>query len=163
MGKDSRLLEQLTHHFDAFQSGEVISQIGALCVKGKKTRTKVLMITTRESGRWIVPKGWPIEGLQPHQVAEREAWEEAGVTGSADIKPLGHFTYLKGMDDGRRIPSVVALHRLVVESVEKRFPEKGQRQLEWLSPAAAAERVESQELKSLILSLLQPTISGSRR
>ena len=158
MAKDSRFLEDLTNHFSTFRSGEVLSQIGALCVKGKKTRTRVLMITTRDSGRWIIPKGWPIEGLQSHQVAEREAWEEAGVTGSADEKPMGYFTYLKGMGDGRRIPSVVALHRLVVESAEKRFPEKGQRLLEWLSPAAAAERVENQELKSLILSLLQPTI-----
>jgi 8-oxo-dGTP pyrophosphatase MutT (NUDIX family) len=54
-------------------------QIGAICMRSQADGPEVLMITTRETRRWMIPKGWPIDGLSPQEVAEREAWEEAGV------------------------------------------------------------------------------------
>ena len=45
----------------------------------KPNSLEVLLITTRQSRRWIIPKGWPIKGLKPVKSAAREAYEEAGV------------------------------------------------------------------------------------
>jgi 8-oxo-dGTP pyrophosphatase MutT (NUDIX family) len=153
MGNESEFLKALTRHLGSFRTGEVLSQIGALCIRQGKSGAEVLLITTRESGRWIIPKGWPIEGLKPHQVAEREAWEEAGVRGNAEKRPMGHFTYIKGLDNGKRVPSIVAVHKLKTQSVEKNFPEKGERKMEWHPILEAAVRAEGPELRGLIASL----------
>lgn len=63
----------------------------------------MLIITTRQTRRWTIPKGWPIKGLHARRVAEKEAWEEAGVKGRAKKKPVGHFTYQKILADGRAV------------------------------------------------------------
>ncbi|MGR9222508.1 NUDIX hydrolase (plasmid) [Rhizobium leguminosarum] len=77
-----------------------IQQYGALCFRNTPNGPKVLLITTRETRRWMIPKGWPIPGLKPRKVAEREAWEEAGVIARAKKKPFGEFFYDKLMQDG---------------------------------------------------------------
>jgi ADP-ribose pyrophosphatase YjhB (NUDIX family) len=38
----------------------------------------VLLVTSRETGRWIIPKGGPIKGFKPAKTAAREAYEDAG-------------------------------------------------------------------------------------
>lgn len=153
MSHESNLLRALAEHAESFRSGEVISQIGALCMRNGDSGPEVLLITTRASGRWIIPKGWPIDGLDAHKVAEREAWEEAGVRGKADRRPFGYFTYLKGVENGRRVPSVVAVYRLTVDSTARKFPEKGERTIEWHSVSSASAKVEIPELRQLIASL----------
>src|SRR5580693_5290774 len=54
---------------------------------------EILIVTTRQSRRWIVPKGWPIKRLTPSKSAAREAFEEAGVRGKIGARPIGHFRY----------------------------------------------------------------------
>ncbi|WP_245281741.1 NUDIX hydrolase [Ensifer sp. ZNC0028] len=128
-----------------------MEQFGALCVRGDHPREcEVLLITTRETGRWTIPKGWPIKGLATHEVAEREAWEEAGVKGCAKKKVFGHYTYLKALSDGQKLPSVVEAHLVKVKRTKKRFPERRQRKLAWTKPAEAASMVLEPELKSLL-------------
>ena len=61
---------------------------------------EILLVTSRESKRWIIPKGWPIKGLRPAKSAAREAFEEAGVSGRIGMKSIGLFTYDKILDDG---------------------------------------------------------------
>jgi 8-oxo-dGTP pyrophosphatase MutT (NUDIX family) len=56
-------------------------------------RLEILLVTTRRSGRWIVPKGWPIDGCSPRECAAREAMEEAGVLGVIAAEPIGDFPY----------------------------------------------------------------------
>ena len=56
---------------------------------------EILLLTTRRSGRWIIPKGWPIKGLRPAKSAAREAFEEAGVRGQVRAKSIGLFAYDK--------------------------------------------------------------------
>src|ERR1700733_14836288 len=56
---------------------------------------EILIVTTRQSRRWIVPKGWPIKRLTPSKSAAREAFEEAGVRGKIGARPIGHFRYRK--------------------------------------------------------------------
>src|SRR5271167_3938896 len=71
-------------------------QYGALPYRVTGTRgIEFLLITSRETGRWIIPKGWPIEGMKPAKSAAREAYEEAGVRGIVSTMPIGNYSYEK--------------------------------------------------------------------
>lgn len=154
MSKNESLLARLAAYAEVMMRGEAFEQFGAICYRtGSDARAEILLVTTRETRRWTIPKGWPIKGLEPHEVAEREAWEEAGVKGRAKKKPLGHYTYLKTLDDGNKAPAVVAVHLLAVEKVYDEFPECSERSLEWMSPVEAATRVDEPELKGLLAAL----------
>jgi 8-oxo-dGTP pyrophosphatase MutT (NUDIX family) len=111
---------------------------------------EVLIITSRETRRWVVPKGWPIRGLPPEQSAAREAYEEAGVTGVASKRAIGDYAYAKRLSDGATTPVQVKLFPLKVFRVHDEWPEIGQREKCWASPEAAAEVVHEPELKKLI-------------
>ncbi|MHC2568589.1 NUDIX hydrolase [Rhizobium leguminosarum] len=128
-----------------------IQQYGALCFRNTPKGPKVLLITTRETRRWMIPKGWPISGLKPRKVAEREAWEEAGVIGRAKKKPFGEFFYDKLMQDGSGTRPLVAVFLLEVRRNRKRFPEMAERDSVWLTPVEAARRVEEPDLSRLLL------------
>jgi len=133
-------------------SGTLVNQYGALCVRYDPADGKrVLLITTRQTRRWTIPKGWPIKGLDGAQVAERESWEEAGVKGKASKKPFGHFAYMKVMENGTFVPTLVEVHLVSVRKQSREFPEAGQREIEWLPPEVAAERVLEPELKGILL------------
>lgn len=140
-------------HADALFQGRVYEQYAAICYRWAPDRgpSEVLIVTSRETGRWIVPKGWPIKGKKPHEVAAIEAFEEAGARGKVKKKPFGYFTYLKQLADGSRVPCVVELHLLEVEQMVRDFPERGQRSSEWVSFVEAASRVREPELKGLLL------------
>ncbi|KAA0687373.1 DNA mismatch repair protein MutT [Neorhizobium sp. P12A] len=128
-----------------------IQQYGALCFRPTIQGPEVLLITTRETKRWMIPKGWPIVGLKPRKVAELEAWEEAGIIGRAYRKPFGDFAYDKRMADGSEVRPVVAVFLLEVVRQRKRFPEMTERPAAWLSPDDAAHRVAEAGLERLIL------------
>ncbi len=127
-------------------------QYAALCyrMKKKQAQPEVLIATSRDTGRWVIPKGWPMSGKKAHQVAEREAYEEVGVKGRVDKTPLGSFHYRKTLDSGLKVLVRVQVHALEVEDCLKNFPEKGSRVLEWVSPEEAARRVNELELKTLL-------------
>ncbi|MBB6305459.1 NUDIX hydrolase [Rhizobium leucaenae] len=129
-------------------------QVGAICYRPDGAgHIEVLLITTRETQRWTIPKGWPIKGLKAHEAAEREAWEEAGIKGKVKKKPIGYFTYLKVLEAGKSVPSLVQVHLLAVESQGDNFPEHGQRTTEWMPLPEAARRVREPELKGLFTRL----------
>jgi 8-oxo-dGTP pyrophosphatase MutT (NUDIX family) len=127
-------------------------QYAALCyrLKKKPMQIEVLVATSRDTGRWVIPKGWPMEGKKAHQVAEREAYEEVGVKGKIEKEPLGFFHYRKTLNSGLKVPVRVQVHALEVQDCLKAFPEKGSRVLEWVSPEEAARRVNEPELKALL-------------
>ena len=127
-------------------------QFAALCYRktSDKSGVEILLITSRGTGRWIIPKGWPMNGKLAHAVAEREAFEEAGVKGKAEIKPLGVYSYMKGMDNGLELPCKVQVHALKVSGFANNYKEKGQREMAWFSCAEAAARVDEPGLKELI-------------
>ena len=129
-------------------------QYAALCYRRKKKspQLEVLLLTSRDTGRWVIPKGWPMEGKKSHAVAEREAYEEAGVKGKACKDVLGYYTYSKGMNGGLKVHCRVQVHALEVQDQVKDFPEKGMRRLEWVSCEEAAARVNEPELKELLYS-----------
>ncbi|MET3775896.1 8-oxo-dGTP pyrophosphatase MutT (NUDIX family) [Rhizobium alvei] len=127
-------------------------QFAALCyrVGGEGDTPEILMLTSRDTGRWVIPKGWPMGDKPGFEVAEREALEEAGITGEIEREPLGYFGYDKGLDDGLVVPCRVQVHALKATGSVEKYKEKGKRRLEWVSPSLAAERVREPELKQLI-------------
>lgn len=126
-------------------------QYAALCFRKRKKQAapEVLLVTSRDTGRWVIPKGWPMRGKKSHTVAEREAYEEAGVKGTVSREPVGYYSYHKGMNGGLKINCRVQVHALEVKELLKDFPEKGTRRLEWVSCEEAAARVQEPELKVL--------------
>ncbi|MDO5756322.1 MAG: NUDIX hydrolase [Rhodobacterales bacterium] len=136
------------------------TQFAALCFRSRGGKPEVLLITSRGSGRWIVPKGWPMDGKTPMECAEIEAWEEAGVRGRIYPRSLGHYHYQKTAPDGSDLPCIAILYALKVQDVASSFPEAGQRKRKWLRPGKAARLVREPELAQLIASfdpdLLKP-------
>ncbi|MGE6743795.1 NUDIX hydrolase [Allorhizobium pseudoryzae] len=146
------LLDRITANLTLLLRRPPEQQYAALCYrKDGLAGVEVLLLTSRETRRWVIPKGWPMKKKKPHAVAEREAYEEAGVRGKAEKEPLGFFTYLKRLKSGLTVPVRVQVHALAVESMLDEFPEKGSRQLEWVACEEAAKRVRETELRDLIL------------
>jgi 8-oxo-dGTP pyrophosphatase MutT (NUDIX family) len=112
---------------------------------------EILLISSRETGRWVLPKGWPIKGKKAHAAAAREALEEAGMKGRIGKAAIGRYSYGKRLLNGAVLACTVEVYPLAVERQLKRWPEQGQRSLGWFSPRDAADQVEEAELASLIM------------
>jgi 8-oxo-dGTP pyrophosphatase MutT (NUDIX family) len=147
------LLQQLASNPDKLFSGAFRQQVAALCFRpGTETKEiEILVITSRDSGRWVIPKGWPMKGKSLSQAAAIEALQEAGVRGKVRRKPVGNYTYLKMLDDGQVVPCIVDVFQMEVSEIVQRFKEKGERQVAWVSRAEAARRLREIELKSLVI------------
>ena len=112
---------------------------------------EILIVTTRQSRRWIIPKGWPIKGLKPPKSAAREAFEEAGVRGRVGGKSIGLFTYEKLMDEsGIRVSCEVRVFPLLVKRQSEAWPEREQRMAQWVAPSKAVALIREPELKALV-------------
>jgi 8-oxo-dGTP pyrophosphatase MutT (NUDIX family) len=114
---------------------------------------EVMLVTSRETGRWIIPKGWPIHGLGPPGSAAREAMEEAGLTGRISNRSIGFYHYKKRLADGSAVICAVETFAFEVEKQFSSWPEQAQRQTQWLEVREAADAVQEPELSSLILKL----------
>ncbi|NKL02498.1 NUDIX domain-containing protein [Rhizobium leguminosarum bv. viciae] len=132
-------------------------QYGALCyrVKKKSGAVEVLLLTSRDTGRWVIPKGWPMTGKRAHEVAVQEALEEAGVRGVVETETLGAYTYPKVLRDGVQVVCKVQVYALEVTNMAKSFKEKGERTIEWVSFDEAVRRVREPELRNLFLAFQQ--------
>ena len=128
----------------------VYTQSAALCYRVKADGPQILLVTSRRAGRWIIPKGWLINGLNPHQTAAREAWEEAGVSGLCGTESLGRFAYVKNRPNKPSALCVVDVFPLYVQHLAAQFPEVAERRRKWFSPKKAAQRVASADLASLL-------------
>jgi 8-oxo-dGTP pyrophosphatase MutT (NUDIX family) len=111
---------------------------------------EVLLITSRETRRWVVPKGWPMKNLSPSAAAAREAFEEAGIEGSVAEGAIGAFTYRKRLRDGTSVDLLVDVFPLQVTTERAQWPEKDQRERRWFRTDEAAEAVAEPELARLI-------------
>lgn len=116
---------------------------------------RILMITSRDTGRWVLPKGWPMKGKNLRQAAEQEALEEAGVIGQISKNPIGVYHYLKRIEDGADIPCEVVLYPMRVTKLLRRWPERNERKRKWFSAKGAAKRVMEDDLKDLLVSIKQ--------
>jgi 8-oxo-dGTP pyrophosphatase MutT (NUDIX family) len=114
---------------------------------------EVMLVTSRETRRWVIPKGWPMKGRKPHASAAREALEEAGLIGKVGKKPIGTYRYDKRLKGGEATPCAVEVFPLEVKSQRKRWPEQKERSVRWFARDEAAEAVQESELRAIIRSL----------
>jgi len=124
-----------------------------------RDRVEVLLITSRDTGRWVIPKGWPIKGMGSAEAAAREAWEEAGVEGQVAAESTGLFSYVKRFGVNAGVPCIVFVHALRVRRLARTFPERKQRRRKWFSLAVAARKVAEPELKALFLAFERPGVT----
>lgn len=126
-------------------------QVAALCYTQDGPKKKVLLITSRDTGRWIIPKGWPIKGLDAPGAALQEAWEEAGVrNGDVTQDAVGTYGYDKELKTGLPVSVETLVYPVKVTDLQDDFPEAGQRQRKWVSPAKAAKMVDEPELQEIL-------------
>ncbi len=118
--------------------------------RGAGGEIEILLITSRETHRWVIPKGWPIKGKSSSKSAAQEAFEEAGVQGKITKKPMGGYAYDKRLKSGRLQHVRVAVFPLQVESEAEVYLEQGQREKLWLSRPEAARKVDEPELMVLL-------------
>ncbi len=126
------------------------SQYAALPYRKSASGLEILLITSRGSGRWIIPKGWPIAGLTASQSAAREALEEAGVKGNVGSESIGSYPYDKQLADDTSCLCEVEVFVLEVVDELDRWPEQHERQRKWLGVEQAAEQVAEAELGVMI-------------
>jgi 8-oxo-dGTP pyrophosphatase MutT (NUDIX family) len=111
---------------------------------------EILLITSRETRRWVIPKGWPMPGLSAAESAAQEAYEEAGIRGEMTAQAMGHYTYSKRQRRGAKKRFLVEVFAMEVTEVLGEWPEAHERARQWLSPEAAVALVEEPELATLI-------------
>ncbi len=125
-------------------------QAAALCTREKNGTLEVLLICSLGTGRWVLPKGWPMKGRSLAQAALREAWEEAGVRGKVSEKPFGRYTYQKIKEGGLPLLTEVKVFRVQVDELADDYPERRRRKREWVPARQAAEMVDEPELRALL-------------
>jgi 8-oxo-dGTP pyrophosphatase MutT (NUDIX family) len=140
--------------------GAIRVQCGALCWRMAGEDVQVLLVTSRDTGRWVIPKGWPIAGLTPQASAAREAWEEAGVEGVVADEPAGLYAYDKIMTPAFPIHCIVSVYPLYVTHLHRRFPEAAERQRKWFSLQKAAKKVTEPGLQHILHRLAPPLPSA---
>ena len=111
---------------------------------------EVLLVTSRGTGRWVLPKGWPEKREFLYEAAAREAIEEAGVTGTMATEEVGRFYYGKVLPSGLNWRCEVRVYPLHVEAVADKWPERKHRTRRWFSPQEAAALVDEADLGELI-------------
>jgi 8-oxo-dGTP pyrophosphatase MutT (NUDIX family) len=128
-------------------------QYGALPWRHSGAGIEVLLISSRETKRWVIPKGWPIGNLAPYDSAAREAFEEAGIGGQVGRKAIGRYEYDKRLKDGKLRGLIVEVYLLEVMVQYPEWPEQGQRTLLWSLKDEAAGLVEEPDLAKIIRKL----------
>jgi len=125
-------------------------QVAALPWRLEDGQRRILMITSRETRRWVIPKGGRMVGKSDPEAAAQEALEEAGVKGDIKDHSIGVFRYAKGLKDGGQCLCVVSVYPLEVLIQLGAWPEAHQRERRWMTPAEAAEAVHEPDLAALI-------------
>jgi 8-oxo-dGTP pyrophosphatase MutT (NUDIX family) len=126
-------------------------QVAALPFRIESGNLEVLVVTSRETRRWVIPKGWPIRGSRPRDVAAKEALEEAGLVGSiVGKRSIGSYHYSKRLPDNREALCRVKVFLLSVDQQLADWPEKAQREWQWVTPQMAAQMVDEGGLAELL-------------
>jgi 8-oxo-dGTP pyrophosphatase MutT (NUDIX family) len=132
------------------QTGTQNIQYAALPWRSTPDGLEILLITTLNTKRWIIPKGWPLDGLSPHASAAREALEEAGICGTIAADAFGSFAYEKVRKSGQVVTCNVSVFPMHVEQQRKRWVEKGAREVRWCKIEEALELVSLPDLSRIL-------------
>lgn len=150
------MVTQLPISMHGGAKGSARTQFAALCWRKKRGKVQILLVTSRRRKRWIVPKGWPMEGKTPAECALIEAWEEAGVQGVASDACIGVYSYARLREGEAIIPCLAMLYPVQVKTLKKKFPEVRDRRRKWVSRKKAAKMVGQRELQKLIIGFSPP-------
>jgi 8-oxo-dGTP pyrophosphatase MutT (NUDIX family) len=127
------------------------TQVAALCWRKTDAGGREVLLVTSSTGRWILPKGWPMDGKRDCDAALIEAQEEAGVRrGKVDRKSVGEFISAKFTADGDDMPCRTRVFAVKVQDIGDDFPEADRRARRWLSPADAADLVTEDGLRDIL-------------
>jgi 8-oxo-dGTP pyrophosphatase MutT (NUDIX family) len=130
-----------------------LKQVGALPLrKAPKNTIEILLVSSRDTGRWVIPKGWPSKRMTDSAAAAREARQEAGVTGKIAKEPYGNYRYRKIEKENVRLIEV-AVYLLWVKKEKKQWKEKAQRNRVWFDVETASRKVREPRLRALISAL----------
>jgi 8-oxo-dGTP pyrophosphatase MutT (NUDIX family) len=146
-----------SRHFVTDSNG-TSTQVAALCWRRHRNQVEVLLITSRDTGRWVLPKGWPMDGHSGPEAAAIEAWEEAGVKGKVATDAVGFFGYDKIIAPDLAHPCMVTVFPLRVATLARNFPERKERRRKWFSAEKAAKKVVEPELRALLMGLRDGSI-----
>lgn len=135
-------------------------QVGALPVRWTGDEPRVLLVTSRETQRWIIPKGWRMRGRSNAEAAAQEALEEAGVRGRVRNKPIGRYVYAKRRPGGAEDCKITTYLLEVTDELDA-FPEMAERQRSWFTIAEAEACADDEGLRD-ILRTLGPRLEGLR-
>lgn len=129
------------------KANKIYKQSGVIPYRVRDGKVEVLLISTRKSQKWVIPKGGICKGMTPPDSAAKEAWEEAGVIGQVNTEKIGAYKYRKRGNLYR-----VNLFWLPVEKVLEDWPESGERKRIWLEINHAAMIVKENSLKKILQS-----------
>jgi 8-oxo-dGTP pyrophosphatase MutT (NUDIX family) len=133
----------------------ILRQAGTIPFRRGPDGVEVLLITSRDTGRWVIPKGNVEPGQTAAAAAVRETYEEAGILGQVTSIPLGIYTYGKRQRSGAALAATVEVYALEIATQLKKWPERKQRRLQWMDVTAAAGLVQEQGLSVLLLRLAE--------
>ena len=125
-------------------------------MKEEDGETLVLLVTSRDTGRWVLPKGWAEKRLTGGELAAKEAYEEAGIEGEVIGGSVGSYTYEKHLPRGKNMDCVVDVFPMRVVRLLDKWPESKQRRREWFTLAQAAMQVDEGELVKMLLQMAAP-------
>ncbi len=127
-------------------------QVAALPWRIGEAGIEIMLITSRDTGRWVLPKGWP-EAREPlSEAAAREAQEEAGVAGTISHIEAGRYFYAKALASGQEVPCEVLVYSLQVSQMADRWKERHERERRWFAGGEAARAVAEPDLGEIIAS-----------
>jgi 8-oxo-dGTP pyrophosphatase MutT (NUDIX family) len=134
------------------RSGDV--QYGVLPYRLVDSSPEVMLLTSRGTGRWVIPKGWPMVGKKPRVVAAVEARQEAGISGIVARRPIGSFAYSKTLSCGEDRLCQCTVFLMLVTNEASKWREMAERIRAWLPRDVAAEVVEEGALAAMIRNLM---------
>ena len=143
-------LKQVPIALRSRHKSDLRTQFAALCYRIRNDKPEFLMVTSRGTKRWIIPKGWPLDGHTPANAALQEAWEEAGVLGRVAGPCLGLFSYHKSAPQEGGLPCVAMVYPVRVRALAEDYPEKDERKRRWMRRKKAAAKVDEPELAQII-------------
>jgi 8-oxo-dGTP pyrophosphatase MutT (NUDIX family) len=122
------------------------NQVAALPWRHGQAGVEILLVTTRTTRRWVIPKGWPMPDKTDHAAAAIEAYEEAGVRGAVSSKAVGSYLYSKISEKGKTRVITVTVYPLAVKHELSDWPERHERERRWVSCKEAAALTGEPEL-----------------
>lgn len=126
-------------------------QAAAFCHKKKNGKKYVLLVTSRGSKQWILPKGWLEDNYTEKELALLEAKEEAGViTKPKKIKKMGAYRYRKWLSQKRSVPVGVNVYSMPIKRLKKKFKESHQRKRKWVTIRKATKMVSDKNLQAFL-------------